>query len=135
MDLQSLESEFRRGFGAFGNAGAIDDFFGFIDDQAIAIDEDHPFIMGKAQFRDHIQFHLESWESLAWIPYDTRFDVEGDAGIVSTAFTLRGKPRGSGFRLRHGLATVVCHHDGRGWRAVALTFDALIGHIDGASPA
>ena len=134
MDISTLEKDFRRGFGVFWNAGTVDEFFAFIDEQAVAIDEDHPFIMNKARFRDHIEFHLGLWDSIAWIPYETRFDVEGDAGIVSTAFTLRGKPKGSGFRLRHGLATVACHHDGSRWRAVALTFDALVGHIERASP-
>jgi ketosteroid isomerase-like protein len=134
MNRASLEQAFRSGFGVFWNAGTVDQFFAFIDDRAVAIDEDHPFIMDKAQFRDHIQFHLGSWESFTWVPYETRFDVEGDTGIVSTAFTLRGKPKGSGFRLRHGLATVVCHHQPAGWKAVALTFDALIGHLERASP-
>lgn len=135
MDIRSLEAAFRQGFGIFLAAGSREQLLAFLDDRALIIDQDLPFVMNKAQYQDHLDFHLASWESGRLLPYETRYQVEGDTGIVSTAFSIRGKPKGSGFRLRHGLATVVCHHDQRGWRAVSVTFDPLLGHIDGASPA
>ncbi len=137
MNTSTLEAEFRQGFGWYWNQGTLQQFLAFIDERCVIIDDDVPFPMDKAQFSDHLQFRRSHWESVSWIPYDTLFEVAGDTGIVSTAFTLRGKPKGSGFRLRHGLATVICHHDSAtgGWRTVGITMDPIQGHIEGASPA
>lgn len=137
MNTDQLAADFRQGFALFGSGGTLDNLMSFIDERCVILDEDLPFPMTKAQYRDHLEFRQSNWESMAWMPYDTRYDVEGQTGIVSTGFTIRGKPRGSGFRLRHGLATVVCHYeDGLGsWQAVSLTMDPLLGHIEGASPA
>jgi hypothetical protein len=138
MTTDTLEAAFRKAFGVFWGQGTIEDFYGFFDERALMADEDSPFVLDKSQFRDHVDFHLKgSWDSIAWIPYEPRFEVVGSTGIVLTNFTLRGRPKGSGFRLRHGVASVVCHYDSgtRSWRAVALLLDPLLGHIVDASPA
>ncbi len=135
MDAASLESAFRKGFGVFWGKGTLEDFYAFFDDGGFMIDEDTPFVLDKAQFREHVDFHVNGmWTSIEWIPRDPRFDVFGATGVVSTYFTLRGKPKDAGFRLRHGLCTVVCHWDGQGWRAGTLNIDPLSGHIVDASP-
>lgn len=137
MDVASLQSAFRKGFGVFWGAGTLEDFYGFFDERALMVDEDSPFVLEKRQFEDHVNFHVQgSWESIAWIPYETQYLVVGDTGIVLTGFTLRGKPKSVGFRLRHGLASVACRYDeqSRAWRGVALMLDPLLGHIVHASP-
>jgi len=135
MDAASLEAAFRKAFAVFQGKGSIDDFYGFFDDAGYMIDEDTPFVLDKALFKEHVDFHLAGmWTALEWIPRDARFDVIGTTGVVSTYFTLRGKPKDAGFRLRHGICTVCCHWDGRQWRAGMLNIDPLSGHIVDASP-
>jgi len=135
MDATSLEAAFRRAFGVFWGKGTIDAFYDFLDEEGSFVDEDTPFVLNKALFREHVDFHLGGmWSSLEWIPREPRFDVFGTTGLVSTYFTLRGKPKDAGFRLRHGLCTVVCHWDGRQWRAGLVNLDPLSGHIVDASP-
>ena len=134
MDAASLEAAFRRAFGVFWGKGTIQEFYDFLDEQGFYTDEDTPFVLDKALFREHIDFHLGQWSMLEWIPREPKFDVFGTTGLVSTYFTLRGKPKGSGFRLRHGVCTVACHWDGTRWRAGMVNIDALIGHIVDASP-
>lgn len=135
MDATSLEAAFRKAFGVFHGQGTLDDFYGFFDDGGFMIDEDTPFVLGKPEFREHVDFHVSGpWTKLEWIAREPRFDVHGSTGVVSTYFTLRGKPKDAGFRLRHGLCTVICGWDGRGWRGLALNLDPLSGHIVDASP-
>jgi hypothetical protein len=134
MDARSLEAAFTKAFAVFQGKGSIDDFYAWFDDAAFMLDEDTPFVLDKALFREHVGFHLGMWERLEWIPRDPKFEVVDGTGIVSTYFTFRGKPKGSGFRLRHGVCTVLCHWDGREWRAGMLNIDTLLGHIVDASP-
>ena len=135
MDAKTLEGDFRKGFGVFWGKGVLADFFAFLDDAGFMIDEDTPFVLDKAQFKEHVEFHMSGiWSALEWIPRDPRFDVFGNTGVVSTYFTLRGKPKDSGFRLRHGFCSVVCQWNGSAWRAGALNIDPLLGHIVDASP-
>lgn len=136
MDTATLESAFRRGFAVYGAGGTVDDLAAFLAPGALVIADGHTDILDREQFRDSVAFETGHAESCVLRTYDERFDVEGDTGIVSAAYTLRSKPKGSGFRLRHGHLTVICHFDGsrRAWQAVGVTFDPVAGHIDRASP-
>ncbi len=134
MDAASLEAAFRHAFGALRVDGSIRDFYDFLDEDGFYADEDTPFVLGKALFREHIDFHLGQWSSFEWVPREPRFHVFGTTGLASCYFTLRGKPKGSGFRLRHGVCTVACHWDGARWLAGMVNIDALNGHIVNASP-
>ena len=135
MDRTTLEAAFRQGMGALWGKGRIEDLYAFLDEGALVIDEDTPFLLDKAQFREHLEWHLGGlWSAIEWIPREPRFDTFGTTGLVSAYFTLRGKPKDSGFRLRHGLVSLVCHWDGAAWRALSLNLDPLSGHIVDASP-
>lgn len=135
MNTQSLEEAFRKAFGVFWGAGSVEDFSDFFDEEALMIDEDTPFVLSKAQFKDHLDFHLAGmWTQLEWLPRDSEFAVIDSTGLVSTYFSFRGKPTDAGFRLRHGVCTLLCHWDGKAWRAGLLNIDPLLGHIVDASP-
>ena len=75
-DTASLEKAFRTWSDAF-NAGALDAAYKMMDDQMVIFDEDIPWRFSKADFRDHITFHVGLWESFAWVPRDLRFQVHG----------------------------------------------------------
>jgi hypothetical protein len=135
MNAASLETAFREAFGVFWGEGTIERFYDWFDDDAFLIDEDTPFVLSKALFREHVDFHLAGqWTKLEWKPREPKFEVIGTTGLISAYFTLRGKPKDSGFRLRHGVCTVLCHWDGTRWRAGMLNIDPLLGHIVDASP-
>jgi hypothetical protein len=135
MDAASLEAAFRSAFAVFWGKGKVEDFYGFFEEAALMIDEDTPFLLSKEQFVEHVNFHLNGlWSSLEWIPRAPECAVFGTTGLISTNFTLRGKPRDAGFRLRHGLCTAVCQWDGKAWRGLSLNIGVLTGHIVDASP-
>jgi hypothetical protein len=117
------------------NGGDVEGFLALRHDRAVVIDEDSPFVLDKALFREHVDFHLSGmWTALEWLPREPKFEVIGTTGVVSTYFTLRGKPKDAGFRLRHGLCTVCCNWDGAQWRAGMFNIDPLSGHVVDASP-
>jgi hypothetical protein len=136
MDATTLEAAFRRGFAVYGAGGSVDDLAAFLAPGALVVADGHTQVLDREQYRDTVAFETGLAESCVLRTYDERFDVEGETGIVSAAYTLRSKPRDSGFRLRHGYLTVICHYDGatRAWQAVGVTFDPVAGHIDRASP-
>lgn len=135
MNLTTLEAAFREAFAVFWGKGTIEDFYGFFDERGAFVDEDSPFLLDKKLFQDHVDFHVKgNWDALEWIPREPRFQVIGRTGIVTCYFTLRGKPRDSGFRLRHGVCSALCYWDGRQWRGATLHLDPLLGHIRDASP-
>jgi len=136
MTPASLESAFRSAFGVFWGQGKLEAFLAFLEPDGAFIDEDTPFALDRPAFEDHVRFHLGLWESLEWIAREPRFLVAGSTGVITTAFTLRGKPKDAGFRLRHGLCSVLCHWDAgtRSWRALSIHLDPLLGHIEHASP-
>ena len=137
MNADKLESDFRAAFGLFWGDGTREAFYDFFDDEALMVDEDNPNVLDKRAFVDHVNFHLDgAWESIEWKPYEPTFRVFGETGVITTYFTLRGKPTDAGFRIRHGLCSVTCYWD-RGsdhWRAMTLMLDPLMGHIKNASP-
>lgn len=136
MDTSTLEAQFRAALAVFWGQGSVERLFEFLDDRGAFVDEDTPFVLGKADFRDHVDFHLKgNWQSLEWVPRELRSRVTGTTGIVTCYFTLRGKPRGAGFRLRHGVCSALCFWDGHRWHAATLHLDPILGHVLGASPA
>ena len=137
MDRTTLERDFRKAFGIFWGQGTIEDFYNFFDERALMVDEDTPFLLEKTAFKEHVDFHLSGiWEKLEWLPRDPRFMVIGKTGVVTSYFTLRGKPKSAGYRLRHGLVSVTCYYDEstRQWRAASMLLDPILGHIEQASP-
>jgi hypothetical protein len=135
MDATTLEAAFQKAFAVFHGKGTTTDFFAFLDDAGYMIDEDVPFVLDKSQFREHVEFHMSGmWSSLEAVPREPRFTVVGTTGVISANLTIRGKPRDSGFRLRHCLMSLVCYWDGGQWRALSLNIDPLSGHIVDASP-
>lgn len=137
MNQETLQSAFKAAFAVFWGAGAIEGFLAFIDDDALIIDEDNPFVLDKTAFKDHLDFHLGgNWEALGWKAWKPDFRIVGETGLISSNFTLRGKPKDSGFRQRHGVISVVCHFDSgsRQWKAGTLHLSPLLSHIHHASP-
>lgn len=132
-DTRSLEGAFQRWTEAL-NEGALDTFYGMMDDQMVIFDEDIPWRFSKADFEDHIAFHVDLWEGFAWIPRELRFQRYGDTGIVSGYSTFRGKPKDCGFRQRFMCFTQTWVPGGDGWRLVCWQQGVLQGQIEGASP-
>jgi ketosteroid isomerase-like protein len=139
MNVAELQATFERSYALFlGKPGAsIEAHLEFFDEHCRILDEDHPFWLDKAAYRDHLNFHFSGlWESAEARYYELQFRVAGDSGFISSVFTIRGKPRDAGFRLRHGFASWVCHFDRRAkaWRVIALLMSPTIGLITDASP-
>ncbi len=136
-DSNTLEAAFRDAFAFFSGTAGLDALLDFFDQRALFIDEDHTSVLDKAAFGDHLGFHLDGcWESRQLITYQPRFVVAGSTGVVTTYYTLRGKPVNAGFRLRHGIASVSCYCDRHRdqWRAMSLVLGPMISHIHNASP-
>jgi Domain of unknown function (DUF4440) len=131
----ALQQAFEQGLAVFQGKGTREAFFAFLADDVLVIDEDTPFVLDRAAFSDHIDFHLSGiWDSVAWMPRDTRIEVLGTSGVISGAFTFRGKPRDGGFRLRHGNFSLLCVLHSGVWRAMTFTLSPLQSHILDASP-
>ncbi|MCG8505835.1 MAG: nuclear transport factor 2 family protein [Sphingomonadales bacterium] len=115
--------------------GDLDGFYGLIDDDAVIIDEDIPFILSKADFIDHIDFHLTGiWENFSWQSRDPQFRVFGNTGIVASFATFRGKPVDSGYRQRHLTFTQGWNRFADGWRLVNWHQSPIDGHVIEGSP-
>ena len=132
-DTASLESAFKAWAAAL-SGGALDAFYKMMDDQMVIFDEDIPWRFSKADFEDHIAFHVNLWESFEWVPRDLRYQVYGDTGIVSGYSTFRGKPKDAGFRQRFMCFTQTWVRDADAWRLVCWQQGVLQGQIEGASP-
>lgn len=131
----SLRATFDR-FSDTLNGGDLPGFLALFHDEAVIIDEDVPFRIGKQEFIDHLGFHGRSnWESFAWVPRSVRVEVFGETGFVAGAATFRGKPIDAGYRLRHMLQTMGWSRgvDGE-WRIVSFHQSPLVGHIEHGSP-
>lgn len=132
---QTLEAAFRKVFDGL-RAGSPDALMQFLAESALVIDEDTPFVLDKAAFREHIGFHFGGmWESIALVTREETFAVLGTTGVITGLFTLRGKPRDSGFRLRYGNVSLVCAWENGAWSALSLVLGPLSGHITDGSPA
>ncbi|HYC01928.1 MAG TPA: nuclear transport factor 2 family protein [Azospirillaceae bacterium] len=135
MDIETLGRGAAEALTAMTDRDRVEACLGFFRDDALFVLEDTPFILDKEGFRGHMAFHLgTAWEWVelkTWRP-DAR--IFGATGLFTADFTLRGKPRNSGFRQRHGALSLVCHHDGQGWRGLKLHLSTLLSQIHEASP-
>lgn len=118
------------------SSGDLDSFYGAMHDDFVMIDEDSPYRMSKAQFEDHIGFHIGGvWDRFQWLPVDTRANAYGNSGSVTGTATFRGKPKDDGFRIRHLLFTQTWTRSDRdAWKLLLWHQSPVDGHIDGASP-
>lgn len=101
---------------------------------AIIVDSDAPFPMGRAEQVDHLAFHQPLWESRDWKAYDLRTRRIGDSGFVSAYLMERGKPKGAGFRLQPLYATATLVRTTAGWKALSLHLGAIRGQLTDISP-
>ena len=131
--MKSTEEAFEA-WGAALNSGDLDAFYGMMADDMVIFDEDIPWRFSKADFVDHIAFHVGVWEAFEWVPREIRVQERGAVGIVSGYATFRGKPKDSGFRLRFMGFTQTWVRDGDSLQLVCWHQGPLHGQIDGASP-
>lgn len=115
--------------------GDLESFYTTIHESATVIDEDIPFRLTKAGFKDHINFHVGGiWEGFSWQDRNPNFRVWGDTGMVASFATFRGKPVDSGYRQRHMALTQGWHKFDEGWRLISWHQSPFDGHILEASP-
>ena len=137
MDEVSLDRDFRKAFGTFLGEGNIEAFYDFFEAGGFFVDEDNPFLLNKADFQDHRDFHASGiWEFMDWKPRNLDLRTFGSSGLVSCNFTYRGKPKSGGYRQRHGICTIVCHFDkvvGR-WKGICMHLSPLLSHLHHNSP-
>jgi ketosteroid isomerase-like protein len=133
MTTGTLEAAFARWKNALGSAD-LTTFYSLMDEAMVIFDEDIPWRFSKADFVDHIAFHIPMWESFQWVPRELRFQTYGPTGIVSGYATFRGKPKDTGFRQRFMGFTQTWVNDNGSWRLVCWHQGPLHGQIDGASP-
>jgi ketosteroid isomerase-like protein len=131
-------SEFQAAFRTFVQTlatGDLDAFYATIHDSAVIFDEDIPFRLTKAGFKDHIDFHIGGlWEGFSWQDRNPNFRVYDNTGLVASFATFRGKPVDAGYRQRHMAFTQGWHKFEEGWRLVSWHQSPFDGHILEASP-
>ncbi len=134
MDTTSLETAFKNLTDALSK-GDLPGFYGVMLPDAMIMDEDLPFRVDKAGFKDHISFHgPDNWENFAWKPQDMHFARAGDTGVIAGFAMFRGKPKNAGFRLRPMMFTQGwALSDGR-WKLASWHQSPVIGHVTGQSP-
>jgi len=116
------------------NGGDLESFYRVMAEDLVIFDEDIPWRFDKADFVDHIGFHIGVWDAFEWVPRELRFQTRGTTGIVSGYATFRGKPKDSGFRQRFMGFTQTWVQDDAGWTMVCWHQGPLHGQIEGASP-
>ena len=130
----SLEAAFSALAAALAS-GDLPGFYGLMDEGALIFDEDIPFLLNKADFKDHIDFHISGlWESFAWVPRGPEIRAFGDTGIVAGFAVFRGKPKDSGYRQRHIAFTQGWARRGGDWKLVNWHQSPFDGHILEGSP-
>lgn len=133
-DDESLRAAFAALTAAL-STGNLDAFYALIDENAYIFDEDIPFLLSKADFKNHIDFHLTGiWESFAWVPRGPEIRAFGDTGIVAGFTVFRGKPKDSGFRQRHIAFTQGWARRNGAWKLVNWHQSPLDGHVMEGSP-
>lgn len=133
-DDESLRAAFAALTKALGT-GDLDGFYGLIDENAYIFDEDIPFLLSKADFKNHIDFHLTGiWESFAWVPRGPEIRAFGDTGIVAGFTVFRGKPKDAGFRQRHIAFTQGWARRGGDWKLINWHQSPIDGHVLEGSP-
>lgn len=131
---ETLESAFA-GLVAALARGDLPGFYGAILADAVIMDEDLPFPVDRAGFEAHIAFHGPAiWEGFAWKPSDVRFVADGEAGFVAGFAMFRGKPKGSGYRLRPMLFSQGWSRGAAGWKLASWQQSPVVGHVTQGSP-
>jgi hypothetical protein len=132
--LAELKSTFDATVAAL-NSGKIDEFYAVLHPNLLMIDEDSPWRLDLAGFKDHIGFHGGNlWESFAWKPNEARVRVIGATGVVVGAATFRGKPKDAGYRLRPLLFSQGWVREASGWRMLLWHQSPIVGHVSKGSP-
>ena len=144
MTPAPTEASLRETFADWTNAlngGQLEKFFGYFHEKSNILDEDFPWTLSKADFIDHLGFHVGSegnkglWEFFKWLPREEQYLVVGSTGHVAGLSTFRGKVRDTGFRQRFmGFTLTWAFDDGR-WQLLCWHQSVLAGRIAGASPA
>ena len=116
------------------NSGALDAAYAMMADDMVIYDEDIPWRFSKADFIDHIGFHIPLWESFEWRPREMRYQTRDTTDIVSGYATFRGKPRDCGFRQRFMGFTQTWLFEGGRWELICWHQGPLHCQIAGASP-
>ena len=133
-DSSGVEAAFKEMVGAL-KSGNLDGFYGAMHPAFTMIDEDSPFRMSKAEFQDHIGFHVSGiWESFEWKPLTFESREFGSSGTITGFATFRGKPRDAGFRIRHLMFAQTWARTSAGWELVLWHQSPVDGHIFGVSP-
>ena len=116
--------------------GDLDRFFDFMLPDAMILDEDGPFRVDRAGFKEHIDFHVSgTWESFAWKPRCVSYSAIADSGAVAGFAMFGGKPRDAGFRLRPVLFTQSWTRIDGAWRLAGWQLSRIIGYVQQQSPA
>lgn len=117
-------------------SGDLDGFYASMHPDFTMIDEDSPFRMNKREFQDHIGFHVSGlWDSFEWTPVTTQARAFDASGLVIGSATFRGKPRDTGFRIRHLLfAQTWARVPSGDWQLLLWHQSPVDGHIVGVSP-
>ncbi len=116
--------------------GDLEGFYGSMHTDFVMIDEDSPYRMNKAEFQDHIGFHVSGlWERFEWLPLAAQAGAFGDSGSVVGTATFRGKPRDAGFRIRHLLFAQTWTRNRAGaWELLLWHQSPVDGHSIDVSP-
>ncbi len=137
--MKASTESLREAFAALENAlatGDLESFYGCMIEDAVILDEDLPFAGDKAAFQDHISFHgPDNWEGFAWKPRDLKIACAGDAGSVVGFSTFRGKPTGSGYRIRPMMFSQGWFLSSGQWKLASWHQGPIIGHVVNQSPA
>jgi len=117
-------------------AGDLADFFGAILPDAVIMDEDLPFRVDRTGFQARIAFHGPGiWKGFAWKPSGLRYVPSGGSGAAMGFAMFRGKPRGSGYRLRPMLFSRGWTKLAGRWKLASWQQSPIIGHVTRPSPA
>jgi len=131
---EQLEAAFLAAFSFDAEQGQTA-FEKFLDDNATVIDDDQTNILDKAGWLDHFAFHsAKLWESVEIVHYDIESQIIGETGVVTSNYTIRGKPVDDGFRLRHGVCSASCYLSGDGeWKAMSVVLGPMMSYVRNAS--
>ena len=134
MSEQALKAAFE----SLSNALATGDlagFYGLMHPNAVVIDEDIPFLGRRAEFEQHIDWHISGiWESFSWNPKTPRFIARENGGAVVGNAIFRGKPIDSGYRQRYLFFSQGWVKTDNLWQMVSWHQSTLDGHVLNGSP-
>ena len=137
MNKENLQVFFERSFGVLWGEGDKETLFDALNDEALLIDEDTPFIFDKQEYKEQMDWHRNGlWEKFAWKPRGISYLVTGSSGLISGNFSIHGKPRDAGYRQRDGMFSIVCDYDTltSEWQVLKVHISPLFSAIHHNSP-